>query len=423
MVRKARELSAIEVRRLKGPGRFAVGGVAGLYLYLNDAAGSSWVLRVTVNEVREYMGLGPYPEIGLGDARERARQAKDSFRQGINPKLQRKELASELKAKLESLKTFREAASAYIDAHGDTWKNEKHRSQWRSTLENYVYPVFGDLYVRDVGQEQVLKVLEPIWKTKNETASRLRGRIESVLDWAKVRGYRSGDNPATWKGHLDKLLPAPNKIAKVKHHRAIPFAQMPDFMKALRGREGISSRALEFTILCAARSGEVRGAVWSEIDLDACIWTVPAERMKAGKEHRVPLSSDAMRLLRALPRINGSNHVFPGRLGKDLSDMSLSKVTRDMQVDAVPHGFRSTFRDWVGDATNYSRDLVESALAHTLDSKTEAAYRRGDALEKRRALMEEWARFCSAANSADVLDARAMASRVFSSSYPLHGAR
>lgn len=189
MVRKARELSAIEVRRLKGPGRFAVGGVAGLYLYLNDAAGSSWVLRVTVNEVREYMGLGPYPEIGLGDARERARQAKDSFRQGINPKLQRKELASELKAKQESMKTFQEAASAYIDAHGDTWKNEKHRRQWRSTLENYVYPVFGDLYVRDVGQEQVLKVLGPIWKTKNETASRLRGRIESVLDWAKVRGY------------------------------------------------------------------------------------------------------------------------------------------------------------------------------------------------------------------------------------------
>lgn len=395
MVRKAREMSPIEVRRLKGPGRFAVGGVAGLYLYLNDAAGSSWVLRVTVNEVREYMGLGPYPEVGLGEARTKAKEAKESFKQGINPKLQRKELASELKAKQESLKTFAEAASAYIDAHGDSWKSEKHRAQWRSTLETYVYPVFGDLYVKDVGQEQVMRVLEPIWKTKNETASRLRGRIESVLDWAKVRGYRAGDNPAGWKGHLDKLLPAPNKVAKVKHHRAVPFAQMPEFMKALRSREGFSPRALEFAILCAARSGEVRGALWSEIDFDEKMWIVPADRMKAGKEHRVPLSRAALRLLKSLPRMEGSDHVFPGRLGGELSDMSLSKVTRDMAVDAVPHGFRSTFRDWVGDATNYPRDLVETALAHTLDNKTEAAYRRGDALEKRRVLMADWDAFLS----------------------------
>lgn len=413
MVRKAREMSPIEVRRLKGPGRFAVGGVAGLYLYLNDAAGSSWVLRVTVNEVREYMGLGPYPEVGLGEARAKAKEAKESFKQGINPKLQRKELASQLKAKQESLKTFAEAASAYIDAHGDSWKSEKHRAQWRSTLETYVYPVFGNLYVKDVGQEQVTRVLEPIWKTKNETASRLRGRIESVLDWAKVRGYRAGDNPAAWKGHLDKLLPAPNKVAKVKHHRAIPFAQMPEFMKALGTREGFSARALEFAILCAARSGEVRGAVWSEIDLESRMWTVPAERMKAGKEHRVPLSSEALRLLKALPRIEGSSYVFPGRQGGDLSDMSLSKVTREMQVDAVPHGFRSTFRDWVGDATNYPRDLVEFALAHTLDSKTEAAYRRGDALEKRRHLMEDWAQFCNSSTSGPASDAIAARRTVF----------
>lgn len=413
MVRKAREMSAIEVRRLKGPGRFAVGGVAGLYLYLNDAAGSSWVLRITVNEVREYMGLGSFPEVGLSEARSKAKEAKESFKQGINPKLQRKQLASELKAKQESLKTFAEAASAYIDAHGESWKSEKHRAQWRSTLETYVYPVFGDLYVKDVGQEQVMRVLEPIWKTKNETASRLRGRIESVLNWAKVRGYRAGDNPAAWKGHLDKLLPAPNKVAKVKHHRAIPFAQMPEFMKALSTREGFSPRALEFAILCAARSGEVRGAVWSEIDLEARMWTVPAERMKAGKEHRVPLSSEALRLLKALPRIEGSNYVFPGRQGGDLSDMSLSKVTRDMQVDAVPHGFRSTFRDWVGDATHYPRDLVEIALAHTLDSKTEAAYRRGDALEKRRHLMEDWAQFCKSDGTGTDATMRTRLEKVF----------
>lgn len=394
MVRKAKELSALEVKRLAGEGRYAVGGVSGLYLYLNGGSGSSWVLRVTAGGKREVMGLGPYPEVGLGDARERARAAKALFAQGINPKTQRQEQQSALKAKQASLKTFKEAAVAYIAAHGDGWKNPKHRAQWTSTLETYVFPVIGNLMVQDVTQDGVLAVLEPIWKTKNETASRVRGRMESVLDWCKVRGYRSGDNPAAWKGHLDLLLPAPTKIAKVRHHRALGYSKLPEFMVRLRKQPGTSARALEFAILCAARSGEVRGATWAEIDEVNAVWTVPAERMKAGKEHRVPLSRAAMELLKAQPKIPGIEHIFPGRTGKELSDMSLSKVMRDMKVDAVPHGFRSTFRDWVGEETKHSSETAEQALAHMLMSKVEAAYRRSDGFQKRRLMMEEWGQYC-----------------------------
>ena len=394
MVRKARELSALEVKRLKVAGRHAVGGVAGLYLYLNDGAGSSWVLRVTSAGRRQCMGLGPYPEVGLGEARDKARAAKALFSQGINPMDQRKKLASELKAKQALLKTFEEAALAYIETHGDGWKNPKHRAQWRSTLETYAFPKIGSRLVQDVDQEAVLSVLEPIWKDKTETASRLRGRIEAVLDWSKVRGYRSGENPAAWKGHLDQLLVAPVKIAKVQHHRSLEYSKLPDFMDKLRQQSGMAARALEFLIFCAARSGEVREATWSEVDFQEGIWTVPSERMKAGKEHRVPLSKHAIALLRAQPRIENCPYIFPGRKLGPLSDMSLSKVMRDMVVDAVPHGFRSSFRDWVGDETTYPRELAEQALAHVLESKVEAAYRRRDALEKRRKMMEEWSFYC-----------------------------
>ena len=395
MVRKAKELSALEVRRLVGPKRHAVGGVAGLYLYLNDKDGSSWVLRVTVGNTREYVGLGPYPEISLAQAREKARDAKELFRQGINPKARRREIASEFLVQKARLKTFKEAASAYIETHGETWKNAKHRAQWSSTLETYAYPLIGDLLVKDVDQGGVLRVLEPIWKTKNETASRLRGRIQTILDWATVRGYREGDNPALWKGRLDKLLPASSKIAPVQHHRALDYRKMAEFMKQLRQQKGVSAKALEFTILCAARSGEVRGATWSEIDLKEKLWTVPAERMKAGREHRVPLNYAAADLLKALPKVVGNDHLFPGRNDGPLSDMALNKVLRDMKVDAVPHGFRSTFRDWVGEATTFQREVAEQALAHVLENKVEAAYRRGDALDKRREMMNAWASFCA----------------------------
>lgn len=394
MARKAKELSALEVGRLKASGHHAVGGVAGLYLYVLETGARSWVLRTMVGDKRRHMGLGGFPDVPLARAKEKARAAKEAIAEGIDPIAQRTELASGLRAQQATAKTFQEAAEGYIEAHGDTWKNDKHRAQWSATLKTYAYPHMGALLVKDIGQEHVLKALEPIWKTKTETATRLRGRIESVLDWATVRKYRTGENPARWKGHLDKLLAAPGKTKKVVHHRALPIGEMPDFMKELRAREGLAARALEFTIFCAARSGEVRGATWSEIDTENSVWTVPAERMKAGKEHRVPLSPAARKILQDLPRNLESELLFPGAKGRSLSDMSILAVLRRMDVNAVTHGFRSTFRDWVSEKTSYQGDLAEQALAHVLANKVEAAYRRGDALDKRREMMNEWARYC-----------------------------
>ena len=397
MAKKAKELSALAVSRLITPGHHAVGGVAGLYLYVSGESARSWVLRVMIGAKRRHIGLGGFPDVTLAQARDKARTAREQILGGIDPIAERKALASQLRAAQASEKTFAQAAEAYIDAHGDTWKNPKHRAQWVSTLETYAYPHMGQLLVRDVAQEHVLAALEPIWKTKNETASRLRGRIESVLDWARVRKYRDGENPARWKGHLDKLLPAPGKVQKVEHHRALPIDDVPAFMADLRQMEGMAPRALEFLILTAARSGEVRGALWSEIDFESRVWIIPGERMKAGREHRVPLSSEALHLLQALPRLAGNLLIFPAPRGGVLSDMSLTAVMRRMNAEAVPHGFRSTFRDWVGERTSHPRELAEQALAHTLESKVEAAYRRGDALEKRRLMMQDWARFCTTA--------------------------
>ena len=395
MPKKAKDLSALEVSRLTAPGHHAVGGVAGLYLYVLDTGARSWVLRTMVGTKRRHMGLGGYPDVPLAQAREKARAAKAEVSQGTDPIAQRIALASQLKAQQATQKTFEEAAKAYMEAHEKAWKNPKHRAQWGSTLKTYAYPHIGSLLVKDIDQEHVMKVLEPIWATKTETATRLRGRIESVLDWATTRKYRSGENPARWKGHLDNLLPAPSDIQKVESHRAVDYNDMAQFMADLRVREGLAARALEFAILCASRSGEVRGALWSEINREKAIWTIPAERMKAGKEHRVPLSTPAVKLLEALPRSDSSDLVFAGADDKPLSDMALTAVMRRMEVDAVPHGFRSTFRDWVGDCTNHPRDVAEFALAHKLSDKVEASYRRSDALEKRRQMMEEWADFCA----------------------------
>lgn len=401
MARKAKELSALEVGRLTSPGHHAVGGVAGLYLYVVDSGARSWVLRTTVGSKRRHMGLGGFPEVPLAKAKEKARAAKEQITQGIDPIAQRIAIASSLKAQQATEITFEKAAQTYIEAHGESWKSPKHRAQWSATLMTYAYPHFGNLLVKDIVQEHVLKALEPIWKTKTETATRLRGRIESILDWATVRKYRTGDNPARWKGHLDKLLPAPGKIQKVEHHKALPASQMPAFIKDLRTREGLAARALEFAILCASRSGEVRGAQWAEIDMGQAIWVIPAERMKAGKEHRVPLSVQALQLLKSIPKSEAGDWVFTSATGKPLSDMALTTVLRRMKVDAVPHGFRSTFRDWAGEMTNHPRDVAEQALAHTLENKVEAAYRRGDALEKRRFMMQEWADYCDASTQAE----------------------
>jgi integrase len=289
---------------------------------------------------------------------------------------------------------FRVCAEKHIAAHEAGWRNPKHRDQWKNPLAAYVYPVIGDLPVGEIDTGLVLKILEPIWTSKTETAGRVRGRLESVLDWAAARGYRGGENPARWRGHLDKLLPARTKVAKVRHHPAMPYAEMPSFMAELRDCSVISARALECAILTAARTGEVIGAQWSEIDLGAGIWTIPAERMKVGREHRVPLSDRAVEVLSQLPR--EAEWVFPGgRAGKPLSNMALLEVMRGMRPDDgfVPHGFRSTFRDWASERTAFPHEVCEMALAHTIPNKVESAYRRGDLFDKRQRLMAEWVRY------------------------------
>lgn len=393
MSRKASELGALAVSRLREPGMHAVGGVSGLYLQVTGSGARSWILRATIGGKRRDMGLGGFPDVTLAVAREKAREARTKIEQGADPILERERAQSALRAEQAKSMTFEAACLALIDAKSDEWRNAKHRAQWSASLEAYAFPIIGKLQVGDVGQPQVLNVLQPIWKDKTETANRLRGRIEQVLDWARVRGFREGENPARWRGHLDKLLPAPNKIARVIHHRALAIDAMPGFMADLRQRKGISPRALEFLVLTAARSGEVRGATWAEIDMDARVWTVPAERMKAGKEHRVPLSPQAVALLSSLPRIDGNELVFPAPRGGVLSDMTLTAVMRRMELDAVPHGMRSTFRDWAAERTNYPREVAEMALAHTIGNAVEAAYRRGDLFSKRSMLMSDWADF------------------------------
>ncbi len=377
------------------PGRHAVGMVDGLHLEVSNSGARSWLLRIMIGGKRCDMGLGGYPAVTLAGAREAARQAREKVRSGINPIDELKAAKSSLKASQAAALTFKEAADKYIDAHKAGWSNEKHTKQWTSTLATYAYPHIGHILVRDVELPQVLAILEPIWKTKTETASRLRGRIESVLDWATARNYRQGLNPARWRGHLDKLLPKPSKVAKVEHHDALPAADVSAFMAELKKQEGIGAKALEFAILTAARSGEVRGATWSEIDTVAKVWVIPGERMKAGREHRVPLSDQTIRILDSLPRATGSKHVFTAPRGGQLSDMTLSAVIRRMGAPCVPHGFRSSFRDWAAELTNYPSEMAEMALAHTINDKVEAAYRRGDLFEKRRQMMGDWAKFCS----------------------------
>jgi len=403
MARKAKQLSPLAVGRLTTPGMHAVGGVAGLYLHISDNAARSWILRATVGNKRRDMGLGGFPDVTLAGAYDKAREARAKIDQGTDPVLERKQAKSALIASQASEVTFSKCATAYIAAHGDTWRNAKHRNQWTNSLETYAAPFIGSMLVSDETHHHILQILEPIWKTRTPTATRVRGRLESVLDWATVRGYRKGNNPARWKGHLDKLLPAPGKITKVIHREALPIDDMAAFMIDLRQREALAARTLEFAILTAARSGEVRGMTWAEIDFDAGVWTVPADRMKAHKEHRVPLSTSAIRILRATSHQAGIDLVFPAPRGGMQSDMALTALLRRMKVPAVPHGFRSTFRDWTAERTSYPRDLAEQALAHQLESKVEAAYLRSDVLEKRRGMMQAWANYC------DVLENRSNA--------------
>jgi integrase len=396
MPKKVAPLSDLEVKRLNTRGLHSVGGVAGLHLQVAPGGARTWILRVKVGAKRRDMGLGGYPDVPLATARDRARAARELVNQGIDPILQRKQARSALAAQQATEKTFARCAREYIEGKSAEWSNDKHAQQWTNTLETYANPTLGKLLVSDIGLPQVLEVLKPIWTEKTETASRVRGRIESVLDYATVRHYRQGPNPARWKGHLDKILAAPTKVAKVQHHKAVDIDEVAGFLSAVRSHTGMGARALEFAILTAARSGEVRGATWSEIDLDGKEWTVPAERMKAGKEHRVPLSEPALELLRKLklPEVKDVDLVFPSSKGTPLSDMTLTAVMRRMGLDAVPHGFRSTFKDWASERTSYPAQVVEMALAHAIGDKVEAAYRRGDLFAKRRRLMSDWASFC-----------------------------
>ena len=392
MSKKAKAKTALEVSKLTAEGLHAVGGVAGLYLQITDGA-RSWILRVTVGDKRRYMGLGGYPDVTLAQAHDKAREARRLIDQGVDPILDRKRRRSDLQAQQAAGKTFAEVQHLFLDAKSDEWRNAKHRAQWGSTLDTYAGPVIGNVLVGDVTQAHVETILTPIWKSKTETATRVRGRIEQVLDYAKTKGWRTGDNPARWRGFLDKTLAKPTKIKKKSQRAALPIDDMPAFMVELRARHGISPRALEFQILTAARPGEVRGALWSEIDLDEATWTVPGERMKAGKAHRVPLSPRAVTLLRSLDRVDGVDVVFMSPSGGTLSDMAMTKVTRDMKVAAVPHGMRSSFKDWASERTAYPNELSEAALAHTIPNKSEAAYRRGDLFDKRRRMMDDWAKF------------------------------
>lgn len=394
MGRKAVEKGAIQVARLTKPGLHFVGGVDGLALQVLPTGGRTWVLRMMMGDKRRSMGLGGYPDVPLSQAREAARIARAKVRDGIDPINDAKAKISMLKASQAAAITFEQCALKYIESQELKWGSPKSPMQWRNSLKTYAYPHMGSLLVRDVDLPQVLAALEPIWESKTETASRVRGRIEAVLDYAKARKYRSGDNPAAWRGHLDKILPAPGKVTKTEHYAALPFDDIGDFMAKLRKVEGMGAKALELLILTAARSGEVRGATWAEMDLDAGLWVVPAERMKAMREHRKPLSKPAIALLKALPRVAGTDFVFSAPRRGMISDATMAAVLKRMDVAAVPHGFRSTFRDWAAERTSYPGEMAEMALAHAVSDKVEAAYRRGDLYMKRVKMMEDWANFC-----------------------------
>ncbi|KJS45373.1 MAG: integrase [Roseovarius sp. BRH_c41] len=415
MPKVAEELSALDVKRLAHPGGkrnvlCSVGGVPGLYMQLTPNGGRSWVLRIKVGTLRRDIGLGGFPGVTLSQARDKAREARDKIERGVDPVEERRAAKAALVAAQRRGLTFADAVDKALTAKLDAFKNAKHRQQWENTLATYATPDLGKMLVQDITTQDVLRVLHPLWMDKTETASRLRGRIEAVLSWATVAGHRTGDNPARWAGNLKELLPPPSKVANEGNHPALALEDAPRWFAALQAREGFGARALELAALTATRSQEVRGALWDEIDLKAALWIIPGARMKMGKEHRVPLSARAVAMLEALPRLKDNPLVFPAARGGQLSDMTLSATMKRMHeaeiaeggagfIDrtskrpAVPHGLRSTFRDWVGEKTAYPGDMAEVALAHKISNAVEASYRRGDMIEKRRRMMGDWASF------------------------------
>ena len=396
MARTIGKLTALAVDRAKRRGYYGDGG--GLFLQVSASGAKSWVFRFKeFGRLRE-MGLGPTHTVSLAEARQKALECRKLRLDGCDPIEIRK--AGRAQARLDAAKamTFKECAESYIASHKAGWRNPKHAAQWPATLGTYVYPVFGGLPVQAVDVGLVMRALEPIWTAKPETAGRVRGRVESVLDWATSRGYRQGENPARWRGHLENLLPKKAKVHRVEHHAALPYAEVGTFMAKLHLQEGIAARALGFAILTVARTGEVIGARWSEIDLESRLWAVPAERMKGGRVHRVPLSEATIAVLDAMKTIRHGDCVFPGgRAGRPISNMAMTMTLRRMgRGDLTVHGFRSSFRDWAAERTGFPAEVAEMALAHAVSDKVEAAYRRGDLFQKRRQLMDAWARYCVA---------------------------
>ena len=378
-------ISPARLRNLK-PGKYADGG--NLWLFVKKNGSASWVLRYRLHGRSHAMGLGPWPDTDAAKARERALRYRNALREGRDPMSERS------KERLTSLMTFADAAGRMLKTKEAEWRSSKHAKQWQSTLETYAYPILGALPLDAIETDNVLRALEPIWAEKTETASRLRQRIEAVLDWGAARNLRSGDNPARWRGHLDKLLAKPNKIKKVKHYAALPYTELPDFMEKLAKQPGIAAKALIFTILVAARTGEVIGA--RKVEILNGLWIVPAERMKAGREHRVALPSQAQTLLDDLPDLVNNPYIFSGqRRDKPLSNMAMVSVLRRMgRGDLTVHGFRASFKTWAMEVSSFPRETIEAALAHTVGNQVEQAYMRGDTLQKRAKLMQSWANYC-----------------------------
>lgn len=403
------KLNPKQVENLAEPGTYEDGD--GLRLVVKATGRKSWVLRFQLNGKRREMGLGGFPDVGLKAARLAAAEQRKLLTTGVDPMLardaERETLRANQQAAAAKAVTFKTVAADYIAAHRAGWKNAKHAQQWKNTLSTYSEPIIGHLPTSDITTAHILEILQPIWTEKTETANRLRNRIELVLDAAKARGLRDGENPARWRGHLDKLLPKRSKVRAIEHHTALPWPELPAFMAELAKHGELTYKAMRLTILTACRTSEALGATWTEIDLQTRTWTIPATRMKAGKEHRIPLSDAAIEVLNSLPRIAGSPHLFPStRQGKHLSNMAMLMGLRRMErEDLTMHGFRSTFRDWAAEHTNYPREVCEMALAHKIADGAEAAYWRGDIFEKRRALMADWGQYATATPAENVIQA------------------
>jgi integrase len=419
--KRAPEWTALQAKQVRTPGLYAVGVVQGLMLRVRPAGGKSWILRYAIDGIRRDHGLGDYPRISLAEARKRASEARDKIAKGKDPIVEARAEKAANRAAARAAITFKEAAARVIASREAGWRNPKHADQWTATIETYAEPVIGDLPLSQITTQHILQILEPHWVKKHETMTRLRARLETILDWGRVQGYRSGDNPARYRAHLDHLLPQISRAKRIKHQPHVPIERVGEFMAALRKVQGISARCLEFTLLTACRSGEARGATWLEIDLDAAVWAIPGARMKGGKPHRIALSEQAVALLKALPRTEQLEIVFasPNSHGP-LSDMSMSVLMRRMGFKdthgrvCVPHGLRGSFRTWCTERTAYPRDLVELCLAHVNQDRTEASYQHSDALDRRREIMARWADFCGVIEQpkkGNVVDIRVAAAR------------